>query len=493
MSKHDEKTESTKVESVAGESSEASDQVFEGEVVTESIDDKMTRGRAYSASKAPKNAGSDKEKSGSDTTKADPKASAKVTSWRDKIAKFLRYGMWLAIVAAVIAVFIFTRPNTDWQVQHINDLQTEVAQLHQANKTLEGRLNTQEEVINQRVTELVQEAMLKPENQSVVTKADLETIQTTSEQQILKLQENLTSLTDQVTTQLDKAVTNVADFAEANQEVLKPTEEQLAALKQLEEKVQSQLSEMGGKLSELFDYQSNQAAQPKAMELPSESNKLTVMQIQKWIVELNTEWLFKGNSEMTKQQLLALEHAVSVSQIKRTNSLILLLGQDLAYLEQYKTDALAKPTLDTSALRQAVNELTVVSSTPSTETSSESTTAPSSETMDSDSALEQLKSRLGDMIRITKRDDEAGQTKVESLLMQDVLVQRTLLLVDRIDWAIQSQSESVLKVSVKDLQQFIEQNFTAHSVRFKDLLKPFSEMVFVQRKSLAITQFQVSE
>jgi len=429
------------------------------------------------------------------------KAVKKSDSGPSLFSRFKGYILWLILFAGVAIAVVLTRDDLDWQVQHINDLQFKVAQLQQANLALESRLDSQIKEMDSRIQESVSGAMTQPENQAIVTQADLEAIQKTTEQQLALVQEKLMALSgtvsDQASSQVDKVISSVSEVAET---AFQPTEQQREALTQLEEKLQMQLSDMGGKLAELFDFKSAQQALPTEESSLPAADKLSATQLQQWIVEINTQWLLQGREAETRQQLLALEQAISLSDdVSDVTRLASLIGQDLAYLEQSALSSREKSGLDTGALKQAINALKDPSMAEANrlanvEESRESESqVASTEGLSLDSAIEQLKSGLSSMISVKKREDALEQTKVESLILQDVLIQRALLLVDRIDWAIVSQSNKLLARSIQDLQNYIDGTFASESAQFKALLKPISEHGFSKREPLMVMKFRTAD
>ena len=482
MSKHHEKTETTE------NTQQPAEQVLEGEVVKDHLDEQKEIDRTEIDSE-----GKTLEGGASPVDSSKSKSKLATSNWKTKAAKLTRYGAWSLALAAVLGTLYLTRPNTDWQVQHINNLQTEVSQLHQNNRALEERLNSQSELLDQRIQELVSANLTQPENQSVITKADLNSLQELSQTQITQLQANLETLSTEVSGQVEGALSRISELKSSAETTMKPSDDQLAALSQLEEKLQGQLAGIGGKLTELFDFKSSQQALPK--QFSATTPKLALPQIQLWAAEINTQWLLKGQTEAATQQLLALEQAIALSKLTESNQLSRLLGQDLAYLEQQHVSPQANSELNTLALKEAINSLDVPKAVSNVSPSSETTETAvisASEQLDSQSAFDQLKDKLSNMISFKKRDD-ASQTQVETLLLKDVVIQRALLLVDRIDWALQSQSASQLYAGVNALQSFIDQNFSANSAQFSELLKPFAEAEFVQRKPLALSSLLTDE
>ncbi len=418
---------------------------------------------------------------------------------------------WLTLLIAVAAAVFFTRKDLDWQVQHINDLQSKVAQLSQQNQALEARLDTQinevdarllamKEGLNSSVNTNVKQSLAQPEHQPVVTKADIDQLQQRTEQQMAQLQEKLGVLSTQAVEQVQKVISSATDLAETTEKALQPTEESKQAFAQIEANLQAQLKDVTGKLAELFDFKTAQQVLSAERNLSEKkfatTEKLAPTQVKQWVVEINTQWLLRGNVEESRTQLLALKDSIPLSQVEQANRLDGFIAQDLAYLEHDKAKQLSQGVLDTTGLKQAIqaldsSHLSTNDSAPASEQgggniSSDSATDTS---LTINSALDQLKQALGSMVSIKKRDAEQEITQVESLILHDVLIQRALLLVDRIDWAVVSSSSELLTRSAHDLQAYIDQTFPQSSAQFKTQLTPFLTHRFEARKPLAILNY----
>lgn len=442
------------------------DATLEGEVLTEngeqSIDERSAKGRAYSKSKA-KDA-----HSGAHADQA-----IKKSSW---FARFRGYLLWILLFIVVILVLLATRPNTQWQIEHINNLQSEVSQLYQDHQALESRVAAQEakELDSQKAIEAaITKALTQSEKRPLVTQADLNALKKSTQQQLIELQQRLNSLKESSGLPIDKD-------EEGNEQRLDSAIE--APIKKVEVKLQAQIDEMSSKLSELSDF--NSPRQP-----------LNAVQIQQWIVEINTQWLIQGHAEQTAQQLLALEQVVALSDFSKTTTLARLIGQDLAHLERLQKSAQAGALVNIQALKAAVNKLSTndyQGSKANSKSTSETSATPGSEKIalgdeiSSESALDQLMARFGQLISLKKRETSTEQTQIELLIMHDVLVQRGLLLVDRIDWAVETKSSKGLSLAVTDLQTFIDTHFASQSLAFSHLLEPFKRLTFDVRQPLAI-------
>ncbi len=86
------------------------------------------------------------------------------------------------------------------------------------------------------------------------------------------------------------------------------------------------------------------------------------------------------------------------------------------------------------------------------------TTAETSETA-TDSAWQKLQTKLEALFSVRKRESAEQLTQVESLMMHDVLIQRGLLLADRVQWALDSESKPLLDKAIQALNDFMAAHF----------------------------------
>ena len=472
----------------------AEHRIVDGEIITDSIDEKIQRGREYSKGKEHKSH-SKNEISNDDVNDLgddiDPQASISegldLSNQPEEkeegfIIRYKSYIIWSLLFIIVILALFITRPNTDWQVERINDLQSEVSQLRQENNALESRVQKQEETLVERIDTQVNQALSKAENKPIVTQADLSAIQEKTQQQLTQLQEKLAGLSGQAGQQVEQALTQLNQMAQNSQQDLQPTEQQLNALKELEQKLQSQLNGLGDKLSELFEFKAEQQVLTKQPPVLKLDMPLDSLQIQQWIVEINTQWLLNGRVAETQQQLLALEQAASLSDFFYTTQLARLIGQDLGYLKQLEDDDLRNPLLDTQTIKETINKLTVNNMS---KPILQSENSPS-DVNAGNSALDGLLEKFSQMITVKKRPEEGGYSEVDSLLISDVLLQRLSLLVDRLDWGLQIHSKTTVKQAVVDIKQFIQRHYANEFSEFNLLLEPFESLEFPSKNSLAI-------
>ncbi len=456
--------------------------VIDGEVVNEEAQnaslnnhsDANARRRAHQRAEQASRQASEKPSSENGS-----KSSFQLTGWLAKAT------VWLVSLAVVVAVLFYTRPDQDWQIEHINRLQTQVVQLHETNKLLVDKVEQQQKVIDQKI----QEVLSRPENQPLVSQGDLDGLKSDMEQKIQSLQQQLQQQLDEIGQQAESKWDALAEKA---QQALQPSEQDLQNLKQFEEKVQTQLGKVGEEIGKLLDFKNQQEQQQKQPPGTVEQPKpLSSVQIQQWIVEINTQWLLNGNAAQTSQQLTALEQALGLSELANKIEVGRIIGEDLRDVSQYADEVDAQKAeqqqwlAELKALagelpRPALSRHTAVQSTHGDITDSTEGAAQTA------SKVDELLHKLSGLISLKKRESEEDLSSVDLVLKHDVLVQRLYLLIDRLEWALQVRSESDMKAALAQIEKFVGQNFTAQEPQFKAVLDKFGQASMAVRKPLAI-------
>lgn len=240
--------------------------------------------------------------------------------------------------------------------------------------------------------------------------------------------------------------------------------------------LQNQLSDLAQQNQFLVENQESLAEQTgKQMQA------LTPMQISQWVVAVNTQWLLMGNVEQSKQKLLSLEQAIALSELENAPRLLRLLGEDLAMLDNHVSAAEQSHWVQ-NLKQQLIQQKHIP------QKASRETTAPtlSMEAQSSQSAWDKLWDKLASIFVIRKRESEQDVSQVESLLLSDVLQQRGLLLIDRIEWALQTQSQKILASSIEDFSVFIAATYPQASAQFDEALAPLKAYRFEQRQNLKL-------
>jgi len=474
--------------------------IVDGEVISGSIDEKILRGQSFSQEKAQEHSPeesvnlempADMNKETTNFISEEPIASVSngddVLNTKDKsikkpsfFSKFRSVLLWLLMFIIVIVVLFITRPNNDWQIQKINDLQSEINQLKEDNLDLNNHMEKQQANIQKMITEQVNAATqnLAVDN-NVSSTADSSLFEQKIQQQIDVLHKEMSSLTGAAAKQANKALAEINQLADNAQKSLPSTAEQEKALKELDAKLQTQMANVGDKLKELFNFKTEQQVLSKKPNVLKLDMPLDSLQIQQWIVEVNTQWILNGRADETQQQLLALEQAVSLSDFKYTTQLARLIGQDLGYLKQVKEDQLRNPLPQTTELKEVIAKLTA-------NKIKNGTSALRTDEQDSSTSMNTLLSKFSEMFTVKKRTEEGAVTQVDGLLENDVLQQRLSLLVDRLDWGMQTQSMQTVKQATTDIKAFIKRHYSQEATEFNLLLEPFLRIQFPRKQNLSI-------
>ena len=407
------------------------------------------------------------------------KASVMSKPW---VKKSLLWGSFFIMVAAIL---FYTRPNMDWQVEHINQLQVQVAQLKESNQSLAAKLEKQQAEMEARIAEVLNQ----PENQPLITQADLDAVTTDTKAQ-------LSALYEQVQTDLtafnNQAETKLQALAEQAKTALTPSDSDLSALAEFQQKVEGQLNQVGEEMSQLFTFkQQQEQKQPEVLAEPENVPHLTSMQVQQWMVDVNSQWLLKGDVELTQSQLFALEQALAITDVANKTEIARTIGQDLSDIKAYSQQTQQASQVvqkNLEALTRLVNaipqpsmqrEQALADSVSQTQEASQATQAAVS-------PLDTLLEKFTGLISVKKRESETELSSVEGLLLHDVLMQRLALLVDRVQWASSIQSTVELKKATASVQAFIDLHFSAQSQAFETVLTPLNTIEFNQRKPLAV-------
>ncbi|GAB6071485.1 hypothetical protein JCM30760_25820 [Thiomicrorhabdus hydrogeniphila] len=473
--------------------------IVDGEVISGSIDEKILRGQSFSQEKAQEHSPeesvnlempADMNKETTNFINDEPIASVSngddVSNTKDKSMKkpsfFSKYRstlLWLLMFIIVIVVLFVTRPNNDWQIQKINDLQSEINQLKEDNLDLNNHMEKQQANMQKMITEQVNAATqnLAVNNESSTT--DSSVFEQKIQQQIDVLHKEMSSLTGAAAKQANKALAEINQLADNAQKSLPSSAEQEKALKELDAKLQSQMANVSDKLKELFNFKTEQQVLSKKPNVLKLDMPLDSLQIQQWIVEVNTQWILNGRADETQQQLLALEQAVSLSDFKYTTQLARLIGQDLGYLKQVKEDQLRNPLPQTTELKDVIAKLTA-------KKIKNGNSVVKTAEQDSSTSINGLLSKFSEMFTVKKRTEDGAVTQVDDLLENDVLQQRLSLLVDRLDWGMQTQSLQTVKQATADIKAFIKRHYSQEATEFNLLLEPFLRIQFPRKQNLSI-------
>ncbi|WP_178861825.1 hypothetical protein [Thiomicrorhabdus cannonii] len=394
---------------------------------------------------------------------------------------------WGGAAAGVILVLLYTRPDTDWQVEHINQLQSQVAQLHETNQLLVARMEQQKQTLEQQLTAQIDEklaaALQQPQNQPLVSKGDLEAMQNSWQQQLEVTQQQLEKQLDDFGQQLQQKWQTlgqqIGQQAQQAGEALPSGEEAGAALQQLEQKLQSEITRIGDKLANLFalkETQQSQSATPQTTPQP-----LSEQQLNAWRIEINAQWLMHGDVQQVQNQLLALEQALGVSETADKTELARKIGQDLTALTQY--DARLQQ-FSRQQQRWIADLQRMIQQLPQPKAAVETSQAqPQAE---AETTWQMLLHKLSGLVSVKKREDEQTLSQVDRLWQHDVLLQRLQLWTERLQWALQSGAKADAQNAANEMEQLIAQYFAAQHGAFKAVLDEVRAADITGRQPLLI-------
>lgn len=467
----------------------AEHRIVEGDVVTESIDEKIDRGRKYSRSKAEEsgeydagfenNVEPDPESILKDL---DPKAVVSEMAKPSFLARHINTILWLSLFVIVILVLYITRPDSDWQIQKINELQQDVISLEKQNQSLNRQLfdikSNQGVVIEAEIKKLVAE--FSKEGEAGLSQLEIATLKQEFATKITDLKKQLIDLNTQTNEQVQLITQDLkasSDPTEANVSV-----ESLEKITSVENLVKQQLKSFSEQLAEFSEFKTSQLSeagkpQPSAVVI----EPLNSLQIQQWIVELNTQWMMHGRIEQARMQLLSLEQAATLSNFSYLNQLLRLIGQDLAYLDQLEKTGFSAEMPKVDALRAQLKGL-VSDQILASKNSSDFQASNVNEI----SSFDKLMQGFDKLITVKKRDSEEQMLQVNKLLLNDVLKQRLALLIDRLQWGMASHSKALVSTAVNDIKSFVNQYYADETTAFNALLVPFEQLTFINKQPLSI-------
>lgn len=437
----------------------SNDDVLEAEILSESIDDKIERGKNYSASKEPKQSAAEEMKQNAKKASSG-QSSTRFSLMLEHLKQRLLSG---AFALVVIAALIFLFAQQQWmQNRFVNidqDLQTldkkievakqqaETAQLGvQGIKTIDYSQQLQEQkTALQDLQEQLQGLADKP---SAVSLDQLDALEQKLSQQIAKIPStNVTVAENGTDTQAIAALKN--EF-----------EKQIKLLQATQQKLAAQLEQ----------------ANTVATTSPAE---ISLNELKQWAVKINSQWLLQAPIEQVQQQLLAFKQATTLLPQQLGYSLGLLIDQDLSQLQQRQEQLQQTQIPDLAPLRKLVQNLPQ----PKVEYAGQQQQVSSNET---DGVWQGILDKLSALVKIQKREAESV-THVEALMLHEVIQQRLLMEIDRLDYALQVFSVPLLQRSIGSLNQLTQRQAPAIADEMKTELLPFAQLQYMQRKSLLIT------
>lgn len=403
----------------------------------------------------------------------------KSSQWLPKTFMQKMVAVLLLALLGLGSYWVWLTNQQDWQIEHINQLQRQQNQLKSITQTLEERLDQQ----GQQLTQLRSSAQTPAFSQADLDqiKNDMALVETQLEEQVSQLSESLSNLSERFLKSSDNAIKAVMPNEQQQQDVQQ-------AVDTLASQFNQEVSGMKQKLSELLDFKAAQSVEPTVDATQDEPKSqtrpaLSDHQRQQWIAQINTQWILGADVASIVQQLNALEQAAVLSDWPQKNTLLRQIGEDKAQLNQVQTQD-AKVTQAKQAIDQLSREIQALAKSDASQPAPKSSesTEPAAPQM---TAWQQLLQKIQALFSIQKRDSEQQLSDVQQLIQRDVLIQRALLQLDRVDWALEMGSKSQLLEAKQALSAFIKQYFPQNTT-INDLLAQIEPDSLSPRQPLKI-------
>ncbi|PLA75276.1 hypothetical protein CYQ88_01535 [Hydrogenovibrio sp. SC-1] len=413
---------------------------------------------------------------------ASTKASKLKTSsqWLPKTFMQKLVAVSLLALLGLGSYWVWQTSQQDWQIEHINQLQIQQQNLKNTTKALQEQLDKQAQQLAQLSSSEQTPAFSQADLDQI--KSDIVLVETQLKERVSQMSESLSSLSERFLKSSEDTVKAVLPSEQQQQDV-QQTVDALAS------KFNQEVSGLKQQLGELLDFKAAQSteqtvdatkAEPKSQTSPA----LSELQRQQWIVQINTQWILGADAASIAQQLNALEQAAALSDWSQKNTLLRLIGEDMAQLKRIQTQdakvVQAKQIID--QLSRQIQALARSETSQPAIKASESTETPAQQI----TAWQQLLQKIQALFSIQKRDSQQQLSEVQQLIQRDVLIQRALLHLDRIDWALEMGSKTQLMTAKQALSAFMTQYFPQNK-SITDLLAQIESDSLSTRQPLQIT------
>ncbi len=246
--------------------------------------------------------------------------------------------------------------------------------------------------------------------------------------------------------------------------------EQISAIKIAQEKIRAQnLS-----LQKTISNQKNTLAD-SILSLATISN----LQVQKWALKINNQWLFEGEQIATYNSLKALLQTISLSSLPYKQQLIKTIKQDQRMVDNFRMPLLKLDEI--KELKSWLTKLALVSKPKLKPKAIPEEAKPLTN-------WEKIKLKYSALFNIRKRDSKNSITVVQAELEKEIVKQRMLLQADQLGWALNTNSPQVVQYALIDISNLIKQyapeSLNKWQMRMINLI-PSSQMV---KPPLAITE-----
>lgn len=454
--------------------------IQEAEILSESIDEKIERGRNYSSSKENKPSALDEldemearkvidQKGEAGQDKGNSKKESKVKSanrFSLFFAKLKQKMLSGAFFILVIGALVYLFAQQQW-------MQNRFENIGQDLQTLDKKIQVAK---NHAETAQLGVQAIKTDDYSQQLEQQQATLQTL-QQQLKSMQDKPSGVTAEQLEALEQKLSQQMQQKTVNAPLVESdggSQMDSQTVEGLQDKFAQQIQQLQESQQQLA-LQIEQGAQDEA----TSPAKLSLSELKQWAVKMNGQWLLQAPIEQTQQQLFAFKQAVTLLPPQLSYSVELLVDQDIQQLQQRQAELAQKKIPDLASLRAIVHNMP--------QPKAEYVGEKSQNTPGEDGVWQGILSKLTELIKVQKRETETV-THVEALMLHEVIQQRLLMEIDRLDYALQVFSKPLIQRSIDNLNQLSKAQAPGIAEEMKTKLLPFAQLQYIQRKPLLITQ-----
>jgi len=366
----------------------------------------------------------DKNQPAKTNNKTDNKTDVKI-----KTSLLTKLVLLITLAIASYALYLAWFNSQDkWQVESINQLQSNHNQTKQDISALNENLKQVEAQLN-----------------SSNTRALITELEGKLNTEVVNLKSKISEMV------LQKPEIQVTSLAETQQET--PTsinfEKQLDEIKEQQQQLIAQNQQLQSSLASAQKVKkTEQLKKTNQAETINSVAKLSNKQVQNWVFQINNQWLFENNKSSTLNNLNALQQTISVSNLSYKQSLLARIEQDKQTVTNFSSSITTTNNL--TDLKKWLTDLEL----PDLKIEPKEKQAPHE--TNQQTVADKLQNKLGALFNIRKKESPNDLSNVESELEKRIIKQRMLLQADQLAWAIHSHALQVADYAKNDISSLIK-------------------------------------
>lgn len=388
--------------------------------------------------------------------------------------------LFLISVVALLGYLSWSNSQNDWQIEHINTLQSQVGQLKTDLKGLKKQQIALSDLVNQK------KGLTQAQQTQIESIAMFESKLNTLQKQVGELQSKALEkpLTEEGQNEpLANSEQQAADMSESKEQA-SGVERELTKLSLDVQDMKRQLAKLNNgqaaviakntDLQNQLDMLSNKAANQPVVSLSAN-------QIQHWAMQINTDWMLIGDEQKTLKALSVFQKAVENADLTEKATVLTKIALDKQSLESLPKTSSDSALQAITKLRGWIKGWQLKEAASNQSVSHETPIQTTQQTI-----WQKLEQKLMSLFSVRKRDDVGELSEVEQIAQQGVIKQRFSLLLDRLQWAIISGSQQQLESSRQAFNTLVKNQLSASKTEISALLQPITELKFVDRQPLQV-------